>query len=84
MAAYVAAHLLAERWAPFITNPDQPRAMTLLGGDVAAAKIAATALLTLPGTSVIDTWFVEHIFLLYPVPDYVRQYDATFLPYPPA
>lgn len=30
-----------------------------------------------------DTWFVEHIFLLYPVSDYVRRFYATFLAYPP-
>lgn len=38
-----------QRWAPFLTNHDQPRVMTQLGGDVAEAKLAATALLTLPG-----------------------------------
>ena len=38
-----------QRWAPFLTNHDQPRTMTALGGDVAKAKLAATCLLTLPG-----------------------------------
>lgn len=38
-----------QRWAPFLTNHDQPRTMTVLDGDVAKAKIAATALLTMPG-----------------------------------
>ena len=37
-----------QRWAPFLTNHDQPRTMTELG-DVAEARLAATALLTLPG-----------------------------------
>lgn len=37
------------RWAPFLRNHDQPRAMTELGGDVARAKLAASLLLTLPG-----------------------------------
>jgi alpha-amylase len=41
--------LPAYRWAPFLTNHDQTRAMTVLGGDVARAKLAATLLLTLPG-----------------------------------
>jgi alpha-amylase len=37
------------RWSPFLSNHDGTRVMTLLGGDVARAKIAATLLLTLPG-----------------------------------
>jgi glycosidase len=41
--------LPAERWSPFLRNHDQTRTMTLLGGDVARAKLAATLLLTLPG-----------------------------------
>lgn len=36
--------------ATFLTNHDQPRAMTELRGDVAGAKLAAAALLTGPGT----------------------------------
>lgn len=38
-----------QRFAPFLTNHDQTRSMTLLEGDVARAKLAATALFTLPG-----------------------------------
>src|SRR5439155_1207833 len=41
--------LPAYRWSPFLTNHDQTRALTALGGDVARARIAATLLLTLPG-----------------------------------
>jgi len=37
------------RWSPFLSNHDQTRTMTTLGGDVACAKLAATLLLTLPG-----------------------------------
>jgi glycosidase len=37
------------RWSPFLSNHDGTRTMTMLGGDVARAKIAATLLLTLPG-----------------------------------
>jgi alpha-amylase len=37
------------RWSPFLSNHDQTRTMTVLGGDVARAKLAATLLLTLPG-----------------------------------
>jgi glycosidase len=40
----------AGRWAPFLTNHDQPRVMTQLKGDVAEARVAAIAMLTLPGT----------------------------------
>lgn len=37
------------RWSPFLTNHDQPRVMTVLGGDRARARVAASAMLTLPG-----------------------------------
>jgi len=37
------------RWSPFLTNHDQPRAMTQLDGDVARARVAAVLLLTMPG-----------------------------------
>lgn len=40
----------AGRWAPFLTNHDQPRVMTQLKGDAAQARVAAIAMLTLPGT----------------------------------
>ena len=39
----------AYRWSPFLRNHDQTRTMTVFGGDVARAKMAATLLLTLPG-----------------------------------
>jgi len=41
--------LPAYRWSPFLSNHDGTRSMTLFGGDVARAKVAATLLLTLPG-----------------------------------
>jgi len=37
------------QFAPFLTDHDQPRVMSMLGGDMASAKLAATTLLTLPG-----------------------------------
>ena len=37
------------RWSPFLSNHDQRRTMTALGGDMTRAKLAATLLLTLPG-----------------------------------
>jgi glycosidase len=39
----------SQPFATFLTNHDQTRSMTVLAGDVAEAKLAATALLTLPG-----------------------------------
>ena len=41
--------LPADRWSPFLRNHDQTRTVTVLGGDIASAKVAATLLLTLPG-----------------------------------
>ena len=38
-----------DRWSPFLRNHDQTRTLTVLGGDMARAKMAATLLLTLPG-----------------------------------
>jgi glycosidase len=40
----------ANQHATFLSNHDQPRIMTELGGDTAAAKLAAFILLTSPGT----------------------------------
>jgi alpha-amylase len=37
------------RWSPILSNHDGTRIMTVLGGDEAKARIAATLLLTLPG-----------------------------------
>jgi len=37
------------RWSPFLSNHDSTRTMTVLGGDMSRAKLAATLLLTLPG-----------------------------------
>jgi glycosidase len=39
----------AGRWSPFLTNHDQPRVMTVLDGDRARARVAASAMLMLPG-----------------------------------
>jgi alpha-amylase len=37
------------RWSPLLSNHDGTRSMTMLGGDMAKAKLAGTLLLTLPG-----------------------------------
>ena len=47
--ARLQAALPAHRWSPFLRNHDQTRTMTELKGDVSAAKLAATLLLTMPG-----------------------------------
>jgi glycosidase len=43
------SRLPAGRWSPFLTNHDQVRVMTVLAGDRAKARIAASAMLMLPG-----------------------------------
>ncbi|MBK7906516.1 MAG: alpha-amylase [Gemmatimonadetes bacterium] len=39
----------AWRWSPFLRNHDQPRTATVLGGDLAKAKVAAVLQFTMPG-----------------------------------
>ena len=43
------SRLPAGRWSPFLTNHDHVRVMTVLAGDRAKARIAASAMLMLPG-----------------------------------
>jgi glycosidase len=57
----------AGRWSPLLTNHDQPRVMTRLHGDVAKARIAAIALLSLPGTPFI--YYGEEIGMIGDKPD---------------
>jgi alpha-amylase len=59
--------LPAYRWSPFLSNHDQTRTMTVLGGDVARAKLAATLLLTLPGLPFI--YYGEEIGMTGDKPD---------------
>lgn len=61
------ARLPEQRWAPFLTNHDQARAMTALNGDIDRAKLAATALLTLPGLPFV--YYGEEIGMLGTKPD---------------
>lgn len=51
-----------QRYAPFLTNHDQNRSMGLLGNNVGKARIAATALLTLPGLPFV--YYGEEIGML--------------------
>jgi alpha-amylase len=54
------------RWSPFLTNHDQPRVMTVLG-DVAKARVAASAMLMLPGMPFV--YYGEEIGMVGPKPD---------------
>ena len=55
------------RWAPFLTNHDQPRVMTVLNGDPARARVAASAMLLLPGTPFV--YYGEEIGMVGDKPD---------------
>lgn len=55
------------QYATFLTNHDQTRLMTLLGGNIAQNKIAATILLTIEGTPFI--YYGEEIGMLGSKPD---------------
>ncbi|HXN76599.1 MAG TPA: alpha-amylase family glycosyl hydrolase [Gemmatimonadaceae bacterium] len=55
------------RWSPFLTNHDQPRVMTVLGGDAARARVAAGAMLMLPGLPFV--YYGEEIGMIGAKPD---------------
>lgn len=61
------SQLRFQRWASFLTNHDQERVMSTLGDDAGKAKIAATALLTLPGLPFL--YYGEEIGMLGRKPD---------------
>jgi alpha-amylase len=54
------------RWSPFLTNHDQPRVMTVLG-DEAKARVAASAMLMLPGMPFV--YYGEEIGMVGAKPD---------------
>ena len=54
------------RWASFLTNHDQPRVMNVLG-DGARARVAASAMLMLPGTPFV--YYGEELGMLGAKPD---------------
>jgi alpha-amylase len=56
-----------QRYATFLTNHDQNRVMSELGDDMAKAKLAAIALLTLPGMPFV--YYGEEIGMLGVKPD---------------
>jgi alpha-amylase len=68
------------RWAPFLRNHDQQRAMTALNGDVAAAKVAATILLTLPGVPFV--YYGEEIGMTGNKPDEQLRTPMQWAPAP--
>jgi glycosidase len=55
------------RWSPFLSNHDQPRTMTKLGGDVAKARVAAVLLMTMPGTPFV--YYGDEIGMIGSKPD---------------
>lgn len=55
------------RWAPFLSNHDQTRVMTALSGDAAKARVAASAMLMLPGTPFV--YYGEEIGMTGDKPD---------------
>ena len=69
----------AGRWSSFLTNHDQPRVMTLLGGDAGKARVAASAMLMLPGMPFV--YYGEEIGMMGAKPDETirtpMQWSAT-------
>lgn len=59
--------LPSQRWAPFLTNHDQNRAMSAFGDNPDRARLAAIALLTLPGLPFV--YYGEEIGMLGAKPD---------------
>lgn len=61
------AMLPSGRWAPLLTNHDMTRVMTKFRGDTAKARIAATAMLLLPGIPFV--YYGEEIGMVGDKPD---------------
>ena len=74
--------LPAYRWSPFLSNHDGTRSMTVLGGDVARAKLAATLLLTLPGLPFV--YYGEEIGMTGDKPDERLRTPMQWAPRPGA
>jgi glycosidase len=70
------------RWSPFLSNHDGTRTMTVLGGDVARAKLAATLLLTLPGLPFV--YYGEEIGMTGDKPDERLRTPMQWAPRPGA
>ena len=61
------ARFPAGRWSPFLSNHDQPRVMTVLANDRARARVAASAMLMLPGLPFV--YYGEEIGMIGTKPD---------------
>ena len=61
------AALPGGRYSPFLRNHDESRTLTVLGGDRQKARLAATLLLTLPGTPFV--YYGEEIGMAADKPD---------------
>jgi glycosidase len=68
------------RWSPLLSNHDGTRSMTLLEGDPAKAKIAATLLLTLPGLPFV--YYGEEIGMTGDKPDPRLRTPMQWMPAP--
>lgn len=64
--------------APFLTNHDQPRTMSLLNGNVDKAKLSASVLLTMPGNPYI--YYGEEIGMLGAGPDEFKREPFRWYP----
>ena len=68
------------RWSPLLSNHDGTRSMTLLEGDQAKAKLAATLLLTLPGLPFV--YYGEEIGMTGDKPDPRLRTPMQWMPAP--
>lgn len=68
------------RWSPLLSNHDGTRSMTLLEGDPAKARLAATLLLTLPGLPFV--YYGEEIGMTGDKPDPRLRTPMQWLPSP--
>ncbi len=66
-------------FSPFLTNHDRERVMYFLGGDVGKAKIAASALLTSPGTAYL--YYGEEIGMSQPEAGDDHRYRRAPIPW---
>ncbi len=82
IVAGAAERLPEDRIATFLTNHDQPRIATQLDGDDADLKVAATLLLTLPGTPFL--YYGEEIGMPGTKPDERIRTPMQWLPAPGA
>jgi alpha-amylase len=66
-------------FSPFLTNHDRERVMYFLGNDIAKAKIAASALLTSPGTAYL--YYGEELGMSQPDAGEDHRYRRAIMPW---